>query len=169
MNEEPRDSDHIPDRQQRILQRVASGEDWRAAARAEGCSASYSRVIRTRMMKNPAVAQAIAKVRTEGRKLAAYDLAQAMKEADDAAKFAKLHKNPMANVKAVELRSRLSGLLVDKVEVVSVDLTKALAAAEARVLHAVDIAPRPFNGGLIPAVDSTYYNGPGQPGTPLGD
>ena len=135
------DIDHLPDRQQRIIQRVASGQGWREAARAEGCKDSYARVIRTRMQKNPAVAKAIESIRAEGRKIAVYGLVEAMQEAEDAASFAKLHKNPMANVKACELRAKLSGLLIDRVEVVEVDLTGALARAHARVLTIGAIGP----------------------------
>lgn len=54
--------------------------------------------------------------------MAIYGLVEAMKEAEDAAAFAKLHKNPMANVKACELRAKLSGLLIERVEVLEVDL-----------------------------------------------
>ena len=128
-------SEELTDRQWRIIQRVASGQEWRAAAKAEGCKDSYARVIRKRMQKNPAVAKAIESIRAEGRRIAVYGLVEAMKEAEDAAEFAKLHKNPMANVKACELRAKLSGLLIDRVEVVEVDLTGALARAEARVLN----------------------------------
>ena len=39
--------------------------------------------------------------------MSAFGLVQAMAQAEAAAAFAKLHKNPMANVKAIELRSRL--------------------------------------------------------------
>jgi len=141
-----RNGNHMPDRWQRIIQRVARGEDWPTAARAECRSGSYARVIRTRMMKNPEVVKAIESIRAEGRKSAAYDLVAAMKEANDAAAFARQHKNPMALVKATELRAKLSGLLVDQVQIVTVDLTGALARAEARVLNAT----LPPNGALAP-------------------
>ena len=68
---------------------------------------------------------------------AVYDLATAMKEAGDAAIFARKNGNSMANVKAAELRAKLSGLLIDRVLEVSVDLTGAIARAEQRVQSGV--------------------------------
>jgi hypothetical protein len=47
----------------------------------------------------------------------------------------------MTNVKACELRAKLSGLLIDRVEVLGVDLRGALEAAERRV---IDVAPLPL-------------------------
>jgi phage terminase small subunit len=88
------------------------------AAKAAGYSDSYARVAAHRLGKKPAVVQAIDSIRTEGRGIAGYGLVEAMKEAEDAAAFAKIHKIPMANVKACELRAKLSGLLIDRVEVV---------------------------------------------------
>jgi len=94
------------------------------------------------------VAEEIEKIRAQGRTLAAYDLAVAMQEALDVIEFAKQHKNAMAYFKGVELRSRLSGLLIDKVEVVTVDLVAALQLAEQRVLKQL---PAPGNGTSTPS------------------
>lgn len=129
----------ITEKRQRYIQLVASGKDSRAAAREVGYSNSYAEVIATRCRKNPEVAAAVEAIRTEGRTIAAYDLAAAMKEADEAAAFAKKHKNPMANVKAVELRAKLSGLLVERVEVFDMNLRRALEDARARIM---DVTPR---------------------------
>lgn len=83
----------ITEQRHRYIQLLASGKDSRAAAREVGYSNSYSDVLATRCRKNPEIAAIIESIRTEGRTLAAYDLAAAMKEADDAAAFAKKHKN----------------------------------------------------------------------------
>jgi hypothetical protein len=136
------DIDKLTDKQARIIQRVAHGETWPTAAKAQRCSASYARVIRTRMKKNPAVIKALEAIRAEGRTLAAYDFARAMQEAQEVIDFAKLNKNAMAYFKAVEHRAKLNGLLIDKVEVVTVDLKGALTEARSRVLTTVDITPR---------------------------
>ena len=56
------------------------------------------------------------------------------------------HKNPMALVKATELRARLSGLLIDRLEVIEVDLRASLAAAEQRVLSAINLTPALSDG-----------------------
>jgi hypothetical protein len=140
-----KDHDYLPDRWRRIIQRVARGEDWAPAARAEGCSPSYARVIRTRMMKNPAVAKALEAIRTEGMKIAVYDLATAMGEAEAVCAFAKKHKNAMAYCKGTELRAKLSGLLIDRVEIVPVNLIAALEAAERRVINVTPL----FSDGVL--------------------
>lgn len=54
--------------------------------------------------------------------------------------FAKANKNAMAYFKAVEHRAKLSGLLIGRVEVGTVDLKGALEACT-RVLNPVDITP----------------------------
>jgi len=77
--------------------------------------------------------------------MAVYDLATAMREAEDVCAFAKLHKNAMAYGKGTELRAKLSGLLIDRVEIVTVDLVGALERAERRV---VDVTPLLPNGAL---------------------
>ena len=72
--------------------------------------------------------------------MAVYDLTVAMKEAEEVIAFAKQHKHPTAYFFAVRHRAHLSGLLVDRIEVATVDLTGALARAEQRVL---DVTPGP--------------------------
>lgn len=74
-------------------------------------------------------------------KAAVYDLETAMAEANAVCDFAILHKSPMAYCKGTELRAKLSGLLIDRVEIATVDLTGALARAEARVLNGVNAEP----------------------------
>jgi hypothetical protein len=138
-------TDHLTDKQRRYMERLASGMPSRAAAKAAGYSDSYARVVMHRLGKNPAVAKAIEAIRAEGMKMAVYDLATAMREAEAVCAFAKKHKNAMAYCKATELRAKLSGLLIDRVEVVAVDLRGALEAAERRVL---DVTPR-FSDGAV--------------------
>ena len=59
------------------------------------------------MKKKPSVAKAIDTIRAEGRKLAVYDLARAMAEAEEVIIFAKANKNATAYFKAVEHRAKL--------------------------------------------------------------
>jgi hypothetical protein len=92
--------------------------------------------------------------------MAVYGLVEAMKEAEDAAAFAKANKNSMALMKACELRAKLSGLLIERVEVVEVDLTAALARAEACVF---DVTPRTFPSTV--SIDRR----PHIPGNPVAD
>ena len=58
-----------------------------------------------------------------------------MSEAKDTMQFARETENANAYCKAVELRAKLSGLLIDRVEVVSIDLSGSIARAEQRVLQ----------------------------------
>lgn len=127
--------EHLTHRQRLYAENIARGLDSPAAAKSAGYSDSFAKVAAYRLGKKPEVAQAIASIQTEGRRLACYDVTVAMREANDAAAFARANKNSMALVKAVELRAKLSGLLIDRVEVVAVDLTGALQRAEARVLN----------------------------------
>jgi hypothetical protein len=62
--------------------------------------------------------------------MAVYGLVEAMQEADDVIAFAKAKGNAMAYCKEVELRAKLSGFLIDRVEIATVDLAGALEAEE---------------------------------------
>lgn len=130
---EPMNAAEFTERQRRLVDFVASGLSVQQAAKKAGFSSSYARKS-SRLLKHSGIAQAIAAIRAEGRTLAAYGLAEAMKEAEDAAKFARLKGNAMALVKSIELRSRLSGLLVERIETVTVDLKGSLEAARNRVM-----------------------------------
>jgi hypothetical protein len=163
----------LNDRRQRILQRVAAGEGWREAARAEGCTDSYSRVVGARMKRNPAVAKAIAEIREAGMKAAVYDLALAMKEAEEVIEFAKKHKHPTAYFFAVRHRAHLSGLLVERVEIATVDLRASIDGARDRVLKVIDQAQRTaLSGPSVPVTTkdtSVGYRGPGEIGDPFAE
>lgn len=140
------DPDDLTDKQQRYVENLSRGMASRAAALAAGYSKSYAMVAAHRLKRKPAMVEALAAVRKEGMHLAAYGLAEAMKEADSAAQFARLHKNPMAVVKAAELRAKLSGLLIDRVEVFAADLRGALDEAKLRVVNAIALPDRGSRG-----------------------
>jgi phage terminase small subunit len=128
----------LTDKQRKFVELYTRGKmDKVHAARAAGYQGSGANKAGSRLLKNPIVRRAIESIQAEGRTMAVYGLAEAMKEADEVCAFAKLHKNAMAYMKATELRAKLSGLLIDRVEVVEVDLTGALARAEARVLNGI--------------------------------
>lgn len=84
------------------------------------------------MLKSPVIREALADIQKKGRELVAYDLAQALKDCDRAAEFSRANKNSMALVKACELKSKLAGLLVERVETVNVNISAALAEARLR-------------------------------------
>jgi phage terminase small subunit len=132
---EPMNAAELTERLRRLVEFVASGDPVQQAARKAGFSASYARKS-SRLLKHPAIAQAVAAIRAEGREKAVYDLSRAMQESLDVIEFAKQHKNAMAYFKAVEHRAKLSGLLIDRVEVFTADLKGALLEASKRVVNA---------------------------------
>ena len=96
-----------------------------------------------------------------------------MREAEEVCAFARKHKNAMAYCKGTELRAKLSGLLIERVETVTVDLRGSLDQARERVLKVIEHAQRTAIPASIPATgkDASLfgYNGPGRPGNPLLD
>jgi hypothetical protein len=107
--------------------------DSRQAAKRAGYSDSFAKVAHYRLQKKPAIAREIDAIRAEGRQMAVYDLARAMREAQDVIDFSKKHKYSMAYFKAVEHRAKLSGLLTDRIQLDLPDLRGALQAAQYRV------------------------------------
>jgi hypothetical protein len=162
------DPDYMPDRWRRILQRVATGEAWRAAAKAEGCSESYSRVIRTRMMKNPAAARELKQIQAAGSEAAGVTLAGCIAQAQEDRESARRDKAHMAAVQATKLVCQLSGHLVDRIQVETVDMKGALLEARTRVFIFGTIPPNPLTGltdaqGTGPDTDSGGQDGNGPP------
>lgn len=107
---------------QYYVQNVASGMDSVQAAKAAGYRASYAKVLAARLKHHPIVVRALTEIREKGCAATAYDLVRAMTEAQAVCDFAKQHKNAMAYCKGTELRAKLSGRLIERVEVVAVDL-----------------------------------------------
>jgi hypothetical protein len=105
-------------------------------------------------LQHPAVKQAIQTAHAELREKAMYDVEQAVLEIDKAVVFGYTQKNPMSVAKLLELKSKLFGLLVDRVEISTVDLKGSLLAAQTRVLNAIDITPRQPCAELGPEADS---------------
>src|SRR6185295_17790512 len=134
------------------------------AARAAGYQGTGANKAGSRLLKNPIVRQEIEAVQAAARTVVVYDLATAMKEAEDVCAFAKLHKNAMAYCKGTELRAKLSGLLIERVEIATVDLVGALARAERRV---VDVTPLLPNGALETGAPSSIDWRPHIPGNPV--
>lgn len=82
------------------------------AAQAVGYTAAHSH----NLMRDPYVVEALEKARKRSQEVCDYNATQAMKEANDAIEFAISTENANAYVKAVELRAKLQGLLVEKVD-----------------------------------------------------
>ena len=127
----------LNDRQERFIKSVAAGKNTTQGALAAGYSPTYSKAAGQKLAKNPEIKAAIDAIRAEGRKEAAFDLAAAMAEAQDAAVFARSKDNAMALVKAIALRCELSGLLIQQIHLNAevVDIRAALEEAKARTLN----------------------------------
>lgn len=126
--------DLLTPQQEHFVRLVASGLKPSSAAQKAGYSASYARKA-GQLLHVPTIARELKAVQTAVRDSIAYDASAAMKECAEAIAFAKQHKNANAYVKAVELRAKLSGLLVERIEVFSMDMKGALEMAKRRVRH----------------------------------
>ena len=145
-------SKSLNDRQERFIKACASGANTTQAARAAGYSETYSKAAGQKLAGNPEIKAAIDAIRTEGRQVAAYDLAQAMQESLEVIEFAKANKNAMAYFKAVEHRAKLSGLLIEQIHVKTeiIDIAQALRDARQRVTATIDA---PVSQPLLAPVD----------------
>jgi phage terminase small subunit len=127
----------LDERQRRFVAGLAKGLSVKDAARQAGYSAGYSAKTK-QLMKHPGVARELKAVQQAMRTAMSYDCQAAMLECAAAIEFAKQHKNANAYVKGVELRAKLSGLLIDRVEVFTADLKGAIEQAKERVLHVIN-------------------------------
>lgn len=133
-------------KQQHFLELYGEGKDQREAGQLSGLKSTGS-IYRT--LTNPLAQEYLSALRAESRAIARYDIAVAMQEANEVIEFAKKKGNAMAYCKAVELRAKLSGLLIDRVQVEKIDITKALSEAQARVVEV-----QPLQLPVIPPVVS---------------
>lgn len=85
--------------------------------------------------RNPLVQEYLSNIQQSVAIRASHTVVQAMHEAEQGMIFAKETENAGAFVKAVELRAKLSGLLIDRVEVFSMDMKGALDQARSRVIQ----------------------------------
>lgn len=110
----------INPRQQKFVEEYLRHGNARNAATAAGYSPKSAKDLATKFVvqeKSPAVTQALNEARAKSITLAAYNADVAMTECEDAIQFARETENANAYVKAVELKSKLKGLLVEKLDV----------------------------------------------------
>jgi phage terminase small subunit len=93
---EPMNEGELTERQRKLVQYVATGDPVQQAARKAGFSASYARKS-SRLLKHPAIAQAVAAIRTDARREAVYGLVEAVREIDKAIVFGYSVSNPMSS------------------------------------------------------------------------
>lgn len=120
-------------RKDKFIQGLAVGKSASESARDAGYSEKYARKYASKTSKDPKVTQAVAAIRAQSKIAAAFTLDQAMERARYAIKFAIKHKHPMALCKATEHEAKLAGLLIDRVETVTLDLSEALEHARNQV------------------------------------
>lgn len=89
------------------------------SAQAAGFSAGSSSQNGVYLLRDPYVVEALETARKRAQEKCDYNAEQAMKEANDAIAFAINTGNANAYVKAVELRAKIQGLLVDKIDLKS--------------------------------------------------
>jgi hypothetical protein len=164
--------DYIDERHRRMLLRYAKGEAFAVVAQQEGLTPSYARTLKNDLLKRPAVQNMLREIHTKANELAAYGLQQALVQAQECIDFAIKLENPMARMKSTELKAKLAGLLIERVEVVSIDISGALQRAEARVLSMSTVST-PAIEAPVRAIDPAiatgmYYTGPNRQGDPLG-
>ncbi len=112
---------------------LAQGVPSAEAARRSGFSPSYAKKLKRHTKDDRSMQAAFAQAEAIVKEVAQYDVTAAFAEIAEFIEFAKARKNPMAVFKAVELKARLAGLLIERREIVTVDITGALEDARRRV------------------------------------
>ena len=102
------------------------------AAKRAGYAEAHTSQEAYRLLRRADVKAAIDAARTTLAECSLYDVQRAMAEALAGIRFAMETKNANALVKGIELRARLSGLLIERIEVATVDIASALTEARAR-------------------------------------
>lgn len=109
-------ANHILPRQWKFINGVCAGKTQKAAAIEAGYPAGRAQKTGNRLMHNPKIRAEIAKTREKIREVTLYDAQAAVTELDDAIKFARESDNATAVMRGIELKAKLHGLLVDKVD-----------------------------------------------------
>ena len=151
-------------RQYKFITGVLSGLSDANAARQAGYGEHYARKAAMWNRSVPVVKRAIEMEQAALRQQAKYDVQEAVVEIDRAVAFGFKRQNPMSVAKLLELKAKLYGLLIDRVEVATVDMTAALARAETRVLNMIPPLP---HGALATGAPSSIDWRPHIPGTPV--
>src|SRR5512144_2324552 len=124
----------LDERQRRVVSWIAGGMSGPEAFRKAGFAPSYARKASI-VLRRPAYVAALEQERATLREHIPYDAAAAVREIDRQIKGALAAKNPnyMAAAKLLDLKCRLYGLIRERIEIATVNLTAALAKAELRV------------------------------------
>ena len=128
------DGGTLPPQRFKFAMAYAAGMSQKDAALAAGYSPN-STAAPYDAMKDPRVKAEVERVRESLRQQTEYDAQRAFEEAGAAVAFAEKTNNATAYCRAIELRMRLNGLLVDKQKIEfesTIDIAGALAEARAR-------------------------------------
>jgi phage terminase small subunit len=87
-----------------------------AAAKAAGFRESSAARTAKTLLKNPMVMAEIDRLRKEIMAEGKYGLLRAMKEIEDAMEFARMTKNATALANLLQLRAKINGLIIDKMD-----------------------------------------------------
>ena len=102
------------------------------AARMSGYAPAHARRASQYILSQQKIKQAIAEARTAIGAATVYDGVAASKELDTVIAFARETKNATAMTRAIEIRLKLHGLLIERVQMTTIDIAGALAEARAR-------------------------------------
>lgn len=124
-------------KQRQFLDEYARTGEAKRAALSIGYTKSSAPQMAKRILSSRVAQDYLATLRNKSQAITGYTVAKAMIETDHAIEFAREKGNAMAIVKAVELRCKLSGLLIERIHVEKVDLTEALRQADLRIIDVI--------------------------------
>ena len=103
-------------RQQEFIRHFCAGGTAADAARASGYGPRYAKDASQKLLKKPAIAAEIARIRAEVAAKTTYDVVAAMAEADEGIRFSRETENATAMASFLKLKAQLMGLLVERID-----------------------------------------------------
>lgn len=144
----PRKDRPLTPTEQTVLAEFLRTGNQQLAGKAAGYSDKTARKNAYAILNRAPVKKLLAETRAAVAEKTKYDAEAAMKEADEAIKFAKETENANAYVKAVELKAKLQGLLVEKVSHLNAPAFSIIRVEGIRrdppSLPARDVTPNPL-------------------------
>lgn len=125
----------LTQKQIKFLDAYAVSHNATDAAMSVGYTKSSAPQMARRTLENPRAVEYLSSLQQGSRAIVSYDIATAMRESLEVIQFAKEKGNAMAYFKAVEHRAKLSGLLIDRIQVEKIDIRSAIYEAEARLVE----------------------------------
>lgn len=118
MRRQKKKSEVLEPRDNRFVAEFLKSGNATASAEIAGFGHAWAHNAAYRLLRRQPIVDRIKKAQEEVMKEAKYDLKAAMDQAQEAIEFAKLSpQGANAYVKAVELRAKLSGLLIERTEI----------------------------------------------------